>query len=227
MRVFFLQEKTAFSLNWSKSHTGCSRKKNPIFCSRKKKPYSQEKNRNLKQGFFLLDHPVFRGNEQSGSEIESREVAKKTPPKRDFFIRLKKWRPPERTHPTCCAYFSSFRPHPKRNKKKGKFGGSGILVPSITKQTFRLRQSSPIPPTSLFSFLLWVKRRGKENKYFFYRKTKGVANKQKKDIFWGGLLERCPTTEKKNLFFLHGFRSTSHSDLATFKNGYLGGGFAE
>ena len=130
---------------------------------------------------------------------------------------------PERTHPTCCACFSSF--WPRRKRKNGKFGGSGTLVPSIKKENFRLRRSLPIPPTSLFSFSFWVKKRGKANKYFFYRKTKGVANKQKKDMFWGGLLEGRPTTAKKNIFFLHGFRSTFRSDLTTFKKWkfFLGG----
>ena len=54
--------------------------------------------------------------------------------------------------------------------------------------------------------MFWAKKREKQTNYLFYRKEekrkkKGVANKQKKDMFRGGLPEGRPTAARKKTFF--------------------------
>ena len=149
-------------------------KKKPSFVPEKKPFLIQKKNRDFKQGFFFLEHPVFSGDEQWGSEIESREDAKKTPRKGDFFIRLKKWCPQDREHTQHVVLVLALFGLTEREIKKWQIWWVRNFGTFHKERKFSLAAKLANPTNKfVFIFVLGEKKR-KSKQIFFYRK-KGVS----------------------------------------------------
>ena len=91
------------------------------------------------------------------------------------------------------------------------------MVPSIKKENFRLRQSTPIPPTSLFSFLSWVENREKQTNIFLSKKKRRFYRKKLTNISFIFVLGEKKEKSKQNIFSIEKKRKAKQKVLQTNK----------